>query len=110
MRTNQLHAQDNNGSLTTLFSVRFDSSKSIANKRTPTFRPTVANPTVKNPKHAAVLAENGISYDMPRTPVQVAAIRAERIAKEKKVSEGPSESVQFVEVLGKFSHCTGNLG
>ena len=84
MRTSQLFHQDNNGSITTLFSLRFDSMKSIATKRTPTLRPTLANPTMKNPKHAAVLSESGINYDSPQTPIQVAAIRAERIAKEKK--------------------------
>jgi E1A-binding protein p400 len=84
MRTSQIHAQDNNAALTTLFTLRFDSVKSIASKRTPTLRPTLANPTLKNPKHAAVLAEGGINYEQPLTPVQVAAIRAERLAKEKK--------------------------
>lgn len=64
--------------------MRFESTKSITAKRSPTLRPTLANPTLKNPKHAAVLAESGISYDAPMTPIQVAAVRAERIAKEKK--------------------------
>ena len=86
MRTSQLYLQNNHNSISTLYSLRFDSCKLMATKRTPTFRPTVANPTLKNPKHAAVLAENGINYEQPLTPVQVAAIRAEKIAKDKKVT------------------------
>lgn len=67
--------------------MRFDAAKSIAAKRVPTLRPTLVSPTQKNPKHAAVLAESGVIYDTPLTPIQVAANRAERIAKEKKVSQ-----------------------
>lgn len=85
MKTCHLYAQDNNQALSTLHNLRFDSCKSIASKRSPTVRPTLANPTLKNPKHAAVLGENGINYEQPLTPIQVAQIRAERIAKEKKV-------------------------
>ena len=87
MRTSQLYLQDNNESITKLYSVRFDAVKAVANKRTPTIRPTLANPTLKNPKHAAVLAENGINYDQPRTPKEVAANRAERIAKDKQKNQ-----------------------
>jgi hypothetical protein len=38
---------------------------------------------MRNPKHAAVLADIGIIYDQPLTPIEVATRRAERIAKEK---------------------------
>ncbi|XP_064649340.1 helicase domino-like isoform X3 [Lineus longissimus] len=86
MRTSQLFHQDNNGSITTLHTMRFDAAKSIAAKRVPTLRPTLVSPTQKNPKHAAVLAESGVIYDTPLTPIQVAANRAERIAKEKKAT------------------------
>lgn len=75
---------DNSGAVTTLNNLRFDCVKSIAAKRTPTLKPTLANPTQKNPKHAAVLAESNINYEQPLTPLQVADIRARRIAKEKK--------------------------
>ncbi|CAH0718657.1 unnamed protein product, partial [Brenthis ino] len=36
-----------------------------------------------NPKHAALLADHGVDYDAPPTPMEVATRRAERIAKEK---------------------------
>lgn len=84
MKTSQLFLQDNQNSVTMLHSLRFDSVKCIAAKRTPTLRPTLVNPTQKNPKHAAVLAESGITYDTPLNPEKVAAIRAERIQQEKK--------------------------
>ncbi len=97
MRTSQLFVQDSNTAVTTLFSLRFDSCKAIATKRTPTLRPTLANPTLKNPKHAAVLAESGINYDTPMNPTQVATIRAERIAKEKKQNQAVSKHYHFEE-------------
>lgn len=55
----------------------------MSNKRTPTVKPLLVNPSMKNPKHAAVLAECGIQYDSPPAPIEVATRRAERIAKEK---------------------------
>ena len=85
MRTSQLFTQDNNGSITSLHSMRFEAIKGIAAKREPPLRPRLtASTNVKNVKHQAVLQESGISYDQPLTPVKVASIRAERIAKEKK--------------------------
>lgn len=62
---------------------RFDTIKSVSNKRSPTVKPLLVNPLMKNPKHAAVLAECGIQYDEPLEPIAVATRRAERIAKEK---------------------------
>jgi len=59
MRTGQLYSQDSGSSVTTLHAFRFDCIKNVAAKRTPTLRPTLVNPTTKNPKHATVLAENG---------------------------------------------------
>jgi len=83
MKTSALFKSDNNNAFSTMFSGRFETIKSIANKRTPTTTPLLVNPTMRNPKHAAVLAESGISYDTPLTPVQVAANRAERIQRDK---------------------------
>jgi len=57
----------------------------MAAKRVPPVRPQLSGSVgVKNTKHLAVLAENGINYDRPLSPVQVATLRAERIAREKK--------------------------
>jgi len=84
MRTSQLYIQDNNGTYTQLYTQRFETIKAVSNKRTPTVRPQqIENPTMRNPKHAAVLADIGIVYDQPLTPIEVATRRAERIAKEK---------------------------
>ena len=82
--------QDNNAAPSNLYNIRFDSIKAIATKRPATLRPTLVNPTLKNPKHAAVLAESGVNFDQPLTPMQVATIRAERIAKEKKNQQAVS--------------------
>jgi E1A-binding protein p400 len=60
---------------------RFDVVSNVASRRTPTVKPVLVNPTLRNPKHAAVLAETGISYDAPLSPVEVAQRRAERIIK-----------------------------
>lgn len=59
MRTGQLYTQDSGSSVTTLHAFRFDCIKNVASKRTPTLRPTLVNPTMKNPKHAAVIADSG---------------------------------------------------
>lgn len=87
MRTSQLYAQDNNASFTQSMLKRYDALKSVANKRNSTTKTVVNNPSLKNPKHAAVLNECGIDLDHPVLPVEVAARRAERIAREKKAPE-----------------------
>ena len=87
MKTGQIHSQDSNNKLTILYNLRFESVKGIATKRPPTMRQTLINPTLKNPKHASVLQENGISYDQPLNPMQVAEIRAQRIQREKKQNQ-----------------------
>lgn len=101
MKTSQLYSQDSNSSISLLYSLRFDSVKSMAAKRPATMRQTLNNPTLKNPKHAAVLQENGINYDLPLHPMQVAANRAERIAREKKQSQ------QAAAVSEYFRHFLG---
>ncbi|XP_067010530.2 helicase domino [Anabrus simplex] len=83
MRTAQLYVQDNHQSWRQLMQQRFEVIKAIASKRKPTVKPLLVNPTMRNPKHAAVLAECGINYDVPLTPIEIANRRAERIAKEK---------------------------
>uniref|UniRef100_A0A671KHD4 E1A-binding protein p400-like n=1 Tax=Sinocyclocheilus anshuiensis TaxID=1608454 RepID=A0A671KHD4_9TELE len=85
LRTCQIYTQDDNATQIQLFNNRFELMKIIASKRSPPIRPLLGmNPFQKNPKHASVLAESGISYDKPLPPIQVASQRAERIAKEKK--------------------------
>ena len=86
MKTSQIFNLDKNNSWSSLFATRFETIKAVANKRSPTTKPLVVNPSQKNTKHAAVLAESGISYDAPLSPIQVAANRAERIQKEKQKS------------------------
>uniref|UniRef100_A0A8C7PGF4 E1A binding protein p400 n=1 Tax=Oncorhynchus mykiss TaxID=8022 RepID=A0A8C7PGF4_ONCMY len=88
LRTCQIYTQDDNATHIQLYNSRFELMKIIASKRSPPIKPLLGmNPFQKNPKHASVLAESGIGYDKPLPPIQVASQRAERIAKEKKVSE-----------------------
>ncbi|XP_022348101.1 E1A-binding protein p400 [Enhydra lutris kenyoni] len=85
LRTGQMYAQDENATHTQLYTSHFDLMKMTAGKRSPPIKPLLGmNPFQKNPKHASVLAESGINYDKPLPPIQVASLRAERIAKEKK--------------------------
>uniref|UniRef100_A0A8C3SVF2 E1A-binding protein p400 n=1 Tax=Chelydra serpentina TaxID=8475 RepID=A0A8C3SVF2_CHESE len=90
LRTNQIYAQDEGATHTQLYTNHFEMMKMIAGKRSPPIKPLLGmNPFQKNPKHASVLAESGINYDKPLPPIQVASLRAERIAKEKKVHLTP---------------------
>eukprot|EP00079_Xenopus_tropicalis_P007691 NP_001265364.1 E1A-binding protein p400 [Xenopus tropicalis] len=85
LRTSQIYAQDEGMTHSQLFATRFELMKIIAGKRSQPSKPVLGgNPFQKNPKHASVLAESGINYDKPLPPTQVASLRADRIAKEKK--------------------------
>lgn len=53
-----------------------------------------ANRSATNTKHALVLQEAGIAYDTPLNPVQVAAVRAERIAQKQKAAAAMAEQAQ----------------
>ncbi|XP_044733035.1 helicase domino isoform X2 [Chrysoperla carnea] len=86
LRTSQIYTQDNNQSFISTMVQRFDTIKTISNKRQPTIKPTIGNQLVKTTKHTAILTQLGVSYDMPSNPIDVATRRAERIAKEKKAS------------------------
>nr|DBA23123.1 TPA: hypothetical protein GDO54_014071 [Pyxicephalus adspersus] len=88
LRTSQIYAQDEGQSHLQLYATRFDLMKMTAGKRSAPIKPLLGmNPFQKNPKHASVLAESGINYDKPLPPIQVASLRADRIAKEKKALE-----------------------
>ncbi|XP_054906488.1 E1A-binding protein p400 isoform X6 [Poeciliopsis prolifica] len=98
LRTCQIYSQDDNSSQIQLYSSRFELMKIIASKRSPPIKPLLGmNPFQKNPKHASVLAESGISYDKPLPPIQVASQRAERIAKEKKALAEQQKAQQLAQ-------------
>ncbi|KAM4577938.1 E1A-binding protein p400 isoform 9-T9 [Fundulus diaphanus] len=98
LRTCQIYTQDDNSSQIQLYSSRFELMKIIASKRSPPIKPLLGmNPFQKNPKHASVLAESGISYDKPLPPIQVASQRAERIAKEKKALAEQQKAQQLAQ-------------
>uniref|UniRef100_A0A4W3IXA0 E1A binding protein p400 n=1 Tax=Callorhinchus milii TaxID=7868 RepID=A0A4W3IXA0_CALMI len=78
LRTSQIYAQDESAMHTQRFTSHFELVKLIAGKRSPPIKPMLGmNPFQKNPKNASVLAESGINYDKPLTPIQVASLRAE---------------------------------
>lgn len=64
---------------------RYDTLKSMASKKSISTKTMISNPLLKNPKHTAVLNDCGIDLEHPVLPVEVAARRAERIAREKKM-------------------------
>ncbi|KAM9743655.1 E1A-binding protein p400 isoform 2-T2 [Menidia menidia] len=98
LRTCQIYTQDDNASQVQLYNSRFELMKIIASKRSPPIKPLLGmNPFQKNPKHASVLAESGISYDKPLPPIQVASQRAERIAKEKKALAEQQKAQQLAQ-------------
>ena len=105
VKTSVLFRQDNNNAWSSQFSSRFGTIKAIANKRTPTTKPLLVNPTLRNPKHAAVLSESGISYDTPLSPVQVAANRADRIQRDKQrtaaAAAAAANTVVATQVVGQ---------
>uniref|UniRef100_A0A3P9JY90 E1A binding protein p400 n=1 Tax=Oryzias latipes TaxID=8090 RepID=A0A3P9JY90_ORYLA len=98
LRTCQIYTQDDNASQIQLYNSRFELMKIIASKRSPPIKPLLGmNPFQKNPKHASVLAESGISYDKPLPPIQVASQRAERITKEKKALAEQQKAQQLAQ-------------
>lgn len=88
LRTSQLFINDNNNSFTKAMKSNFDFIKTAYLKKAPHVKPILVNPSLKNPKHAAVLAEFGVTnYDQPLSPVEIAARRAEKM-KERNRSAG----------------------
>uniref|UniRef100_A0A7G3AY70 Putative snf2 family dna-dependent atpase n=1 Tax=Lutzomyia longipalpis TaxID=7200 RepID=A0A7G3AY70_LUTLO len=99
MRTSQLYASDNNSTFTKLMRQKFDNIKQVMVKKTPQLKQVLVNPTMKNPKHAALLAEYGITnYDNPPTPMEIAQRRVDRIAKEKQKNMPVSQAAQLPEL------------
>lgn len=86
MRTNQLYIQDNNRQMTECFTFHFNAIRNLAAKRSSTAPPPSASNIGggRNTRHIAVLTDFGINYDQPLLPLHIAALRAERLAKDKK--------------------------
>ncbi|KAJ2952399.1 hypothetical protein O0L34_g6707 [Tuta absoluta] len=62
---------------------RLDAMRDAAERRRHQPKRRLDDAPAHNPKHAALLADHGVDYDTPPTPMEVATRRAERIAKEK---------------------------
>lgn len=98
MRTSQMYTQDNNSKFSQIMMQRYDALKAIPNKRPPQQRSLGSNLISKNPKHLAMLTECGIDLDHPVSPVEVAARRAERIAREKKPMTAEQHHQQYARL------------
>lgn len=104
MRTSQLYASDNNSSFTKLMRQKFDNIKTVMVKKAPQLKQMLVNPTMKNPKHAALLAEYGITnYDNPPSPMEIAQRRVDRIAKEKQKNMPSQSAAQMPELTATAS-------
>ncbi|RZF34391.1 hypothetical protein LSTR_LSTR008930 [Laodelphax striatellus] len=90
VRTASLFSQDNNMTYSGTMNARFELMRAVASRRQPPVKSVYSgggsDVTAKNPKHAAILAACAIDYDVPLTPVEVAARRAERIARQKEAA------------------------
>ncbi|GFY51188.1 helicase domino [Trichonephila inaurata madagascariensis] len=92
MKTSQLFIQDNNTAFSKIINDRYKLMMENSAKRKANEKQTFIQ-TSKNVKIASVLAENGINYDVPLTPTQIAANRAERIAREKQKNQTGTSTV-----------------
>lgn len=99
MRTSHLYEQDNNASFTKDVIARHDIMKTVLNKKTATPKRRYNDPNIENPKHVAVLSECGINYDKPSNPMDIAAKRAERIAKEKQKNSTVAATIVNEQVV-----------
>ncbi|KAF8768478.1 Helicase domino like protein [Argiope bruennichi] len=86
MKTSQLFVQDNNSAFTRIINDRYKWIMEASARRKANEKQTVLQQS-KNVKIASILAENGINYDAPLAPTQIAANRAERIAREKQKTQ-----------------------
>ncbi|GBM77545.1 E1A-binding protein p400 [Araneus ventricosus] len=106
MKTSQLFVQDNNSAFTKIINDRYKWIMEAAARRKANEKQTVLQQS-KNVKIASILAENGINYDAPLAPTQIAANRAERIAREKqKTQTGTGTVVLTPAVLQSSAQTT----
>lgn len=100
LRTSQLFINDNNNAFTKLMKSNFDFIKAAYMKKPPTLKQVLVNPSMKNPKHAAVLSEFGVTnYDQPLSPIDIAARRAEKIKERNRNLPGSIQQQQTVQQL-----------
>lgn len=99
LRTSQLFINDNNNAFTKLMKSNFDFIKAAYMKRAPQLKQVLVNPSMKNPKHAAVLSEFGVAnYDQPLSPIDIAARRAEKIKERNRNLPGSIQQQQQVRL------------
>lgn len=101
MRTNQLYVQDNSRALTTCFMLHVEALKGLPPKRSTamSLSSTATVSGTRNAKHIAALVDLNLNYDQPVSPLQIAAMRAERLAKDKKQATTPAATVSNLSKL-----------
>lgn len=97
LRTSQLYSNDKNSSFSKLLKVKYDNIKTAYLKKAPQLKQMLVNPTLRNPKHAAILSDFGVTnYEGPPTPQEIAARRVEKL-KEKQRSAMPTNLPELVQ-------------
>lgn len=93
LRSAQMFANDNNASFTRFMRSNFEHVRTAYLKKAPQLKQILVNPSLKNPKHAAVLTEYGVTnYDIPASPVDIAVRRAERFKERQRNSSGLTQT------------------
>ncbi|GBP90360.1 hypothetical protein EVAR_55054_1 [Eumeta japonica] len=77
---------------------RIESMREAVERRRRAPKRRYEDPSPHNAKHAALLADLGVDYDKPPSPMEVATRRAERIAKEKLKAGGSATVSQSTAV------------
>lgn len=102
LRNSQLFLQDNNSAFPQIMYDRFEALKNTATKRVPAARILINNPLMNKTKNPPVLNDCGIDLEHPVLPVEVAARRAERIAKEKRTLTPEQQQIAKLHLMKGF--------
>lgn len=87
LRTSQLYSNDKNSSFSKLLKVKYDNIKTAYLKKAPQLKQMLVNPTLRNPKHAAILSDFGVTnYESPPTPQEIAARRVEKLKEKQRTN------------------------
>lgn len=84
---------------------RLDAMRDAAERRRAAPKRRLDDAAHRNPKHAALLADHGVDYETPPTPMEVATRRAERIAKEKLKAGGVAASTAHAQPAPPAAAC-----
>lgn len=89
-KTDELFQTDNNLTFTKLTCERFAAIKNVSNRRAPTTKPIVQMSVADLSESRRVLAENGIQYNTPIGPIEL-ALRRQANRRQTQVNPNPKE-------------------